>query len=226
MARQITAPVGPNAKGGNNPTDVVTVQELLNNVPPSEGGPEPELKIDGICGNKTGAAIQKFQLKQFGWSGADGRVDPLKQTLAKLNKYDKVAAPLATQFRICRNWDMPIISNSNETWFSYFQIVDVVGGATAVYYFGDRATARQKPSAFAGRSLSFSTSQPYAVTGLECPATYTTYYFTGIESRNVLTLQLKPKSVLIESFPSQLFLPGYGPQAKTQDMSGDFILVP
>jgi hypothetical protein len=55
-------------------------------VPPIDGGPSPQLKIDGICGPKTIKAIRDFQMKQFGWSGADGRVDPGKQTIERLNK--------------------------------------------------------------------------------------------------------------------------------------------
>jgi hypothetical protein len=42
--------------------------------------------VDGRCGQKTMKAIQTFQLKHFGWKGADGRVDPDKQTIAKLNE--------------------------------------------------------------------------------------------------------------------------------------------
>lgn len=83
MARQISASVGRNA--GNREADVLTVQDLLNNVPRDQGRPQPTLKLDGLCGPKTTSAIQKFQLQHFGWSGADGRVDPGGQTLAKLN---------------------------------------------------------------------------------------------------------------------------------------------
>lgn len=91
MARTITASVGLN--GINRSADVVTVQELLNKVPPDKGGPQPLLVVDGISGPKTRAAIQKFQLHHFGWKGADSRVDPGQQTLAKLNEFDTVPVP-------------------------------------------------------------------------------------------------------------------------------------
>ena len=45
----------------------------------------PPLVPDGICGSKTIKAIQMFQLKHFGWSGADGLVEPDKITIAQIN---------------------------------------------------------------------------------------------------------------------------------------------
>jgi hypothetical protein len=88
MPRSISAPVGQNCP--NYASDVKTVQELINKVPPHEGGltPDKKLVIDGACGSKTRDAISKFQLKHFGWSGADCKVEPNKQTLAKLNSFD------------------------------------------------------------------------------------------------------------------------------------------
>jgi len=80
--RQISAPVG--LGGANRPPDVVTVQELLNAVPPARGGPVPLLAVDGIAGPKTNAAIGRFQKQQLGFS--DARVDPGRQTLAALNR--------------------------------------------------------------------------------------------------------------------------------------------
>jgi Putative peptidoglycan binding domain len=87
----ITAPVGIN--GRNLAADVHVIQQALNDVPPDQGRPVPSLKVDGICGEKTRKAIQMFQLKHFGWRLADGRVDPLKQTIAKLNELVGGAAP-------------------------------------------------------------------------------------------------------------------------------------
>jgi peptidoglycan hydrolase-like protein with peptidoglycan-binding domain len=80
----ITAPVG--IKGVNRIADVRTIQKALNDVPINQGRAMPPLVMDGICGNKTKDAIQKFQVKHFGWKFADGRVDPLKRTIAKLNQ--------------------------------------------------------------------------------------------------------------------------------------------
>ena len=58
MAQSIAASVG---RGGMNRTsDVKTIQDLLNRVGPMDGGPMTTLKVDGICGPMTTAAIQRF----------------------------------------------------------------------------------------------------------------------------------------------------------------------
>src|SRR5215813_6686830 len=80
----ITASVGINGK--NRPDDVQVIQRALNDVPPNQGKPVPPLVVDGISGPKTRKAIQTFQLKHFGWKLADGRVDPDKPTIARLNE--------------------------------------------------------------------------------------------------------------------------------------------
>ncbi|MDQ2970719.1 MAG: peptidoglycan-binding protein [Acidobacteriota bacterium] len=76
----ISSSVG--VSGTNRPTDVAWIQAYLNMVPPSEGGPAPKLKQDGLFGPKTKKAIEDFQRRHFG--RADGRVDPAKQTEQKL----------------------------------------------------------------------------------------------------------------------------------------------
>jgi hypothetical protein len=63
--------------------DVETIQAALNRFRPDQGGPIKPLKIDGICGPRTLAAIQRFQTTYLGWS--DSRVDPGKQTIHYLN---------------------------------------------------------------------------------------------------------------------------------------------
>lgn len=93
----ITASVG-RLGGVNRRDDVITVQELINKVPQNSGGPVTLLKTDGICGQKTINAIQRFQLQHFGWSGADGRVDPTGQTLLKLNEFNGTEAPVPNPF--------------------------------------------------------------------------------------------------------------------------------
>lgn len=74
------------AGGTNIFDDVFNIQYGLDQVAPIDGGPSPQLVIDGKCGPKTIAAIREFQKKHFGWAGCDGRIDPGKQTLAKLNE--------------------------------------------------------------------------------------------------------------------------------------------
>ena len=83
-AVRIDSSVGLN--GVNREEDTCVIQRALNKVPADQGGPVKLLKQDGICGPKTNKAIQTFQLKHFGWSGADGKVDPERQTIAKLNE--------------------------------------------------------------------------------------------------------------------------------------------
>lgn len=80
----ITKPVGQG--GANVYDDVFNIQYGLDQTAPIDGGPSPQLVIDGKCGPKTIAAIRNFQKKHFGWQGCDGRIDPGKQTLAKLNQ--------------------------------------------------------------------------------------------------------------------------------------------
>jgi len=80
----ISASVGVN--GRNFSDDVIKIQEALNKVPQNQGGTLPLLVVDGICGSKTNNAIRNFQLHHFGFSGADGRIDPDKQTIIKLNQ--------------------------------------------------------------------------------------------------------------------------------------------
>lgn len=85
MPKSIRFSVG---RGGQNvlPQDVMTVQYLLNCVPPSKGGPSTELVIDGIVGPKTMEAIANFQ--RGGLSSPDGRVDPGGPTLSRLQAFD------------------------------------------------------------------------------------------------------------------------------------------
>jgi len=83
--------------GRNQPFDVVNVQLMLNEVLPDQGGPFPKLVVDGLCGPMTMERIQKFQVRQFGWGGADGRVDPDGRTHEKLNEFDDKARPRAPE---------------------------------------------------------------------------------------------------------------------------------
>ena len=71
----IVAAVGLAPRCRNHGADVRKVQAALNRFPAHEGGPNPQLVVDGICGPKTSAAIRKFQTKQFGASEADGILD-------------------------------------------------------------------------------------------------------------------------------------------------------
>jgi len=76
----IQASVGINSP--NLLADVMQVQTLLNQVAPTDGGPVTPLVVDGKCGTKTLAAIQRFQ--QTIMNFPDGRIEPNKKTWQKL----------------------------------------------------------------------------------------------------------------------------------------------
>ena len=78
--RPIARSVG--AGGTNAKADTLMVQELLNSVPPEEGGPDLLLAEDGLIGPRTQAAINKFQKKVL--SRPDGRIDPDGPTIKAL----------------------------------------------------------------------------------------------------------------------------------------------
>lgn len=78
----ISASVG---RGGvNKPDDVIVIQILLNRIPATDGGPDPQLDADGLIGPKTLAAIDGFQ--QHHQLGSDGRIDPGGKMLAALQR--------------------------------------------------------------------------------------------------------------------------------------------
>lgn len=87
----IRNPVGN--RGRNEMDDVTTIQSALVRIGPVQGGQGPQFEVDGRCGPKTINAIQQFQLKHFGWSGADGLVEPGRQTIQKMNQLLPAAAP-------------------------------------------------------------------------------------------------------------------------------------
>ena len=72
--------------GANARNDVLQIQRGLNTVAPSAGRPAPPLKLDGICGPLTTAAIGRFQQVQFMGAMTDHRIDPAGRTLARLNQ--------------------------------------------------------------------------------------------------------------------------------------------
>jgi hypothetical protein len=220
MPRTISATVG--RASANRHDDVVTVQELLNQVPPDEGGPQPVLTVDGLCGPKTNAAIQKFQLHHFGWGGADGRVEPGRQTIAKLNEYDRPSrkpapAKLAsTQFTIRRVDDSKIVlPTEGYGWF--FEVRDLLHPASSshVYYLGNMG-AIGVPTYFGGPPSRFTTNRPYTASGLECPASYRTFQHhyrgqhsqTYMEWRSELELRLSSGTIRIP-FDAHLVEPDF-----------------
>jgi hypothetical protein len=58
----------------NDREDVKTIQKALNRFPESMGGPKPKLKPNGIVGQLTVGAIEKFQRRQVGFTNQ--KIDP------------------------------------------------------------------------------------------------------------------------------------------------------
>ena len=90
----ISKPVGQGGLAVNRPDDVKTIQEALNQVTVRglAGGPIPFLKVDGIKGPKTQAAILNFQRQQVKDINADGLVEPDGKTILRLNA---IVAPVS-----------------------------------------------------------------------------------------------------------------------------------
>ena len=93
-AVNVVASVG--SAGRNLRTDVLAIQGALNKVDPSEGGADPALAVDGICGPVTTRAIGKFQRRAL-LAVVDSRIDPHGPTLAALNA--RLSAPAAARGR-------------------------------------------------------------------------------------------------------------------------------
>ncbi|MCP5115142.1 MAG: hypothetical protein GY953_30285 [bacterium] len=70
-----------------------TIQDALNQVPASDGGPDPPLVVDGLCWGKTIAAIRSFQKTACGFRWPDGKIDPGRRTHGKLKEYFVPANP-------------------------------------------------------------------------------------------------------------------------------------
>ncbi len=70
--------------------DVISIQQALNRFPTIDGGPEPKLTVDGLCGPKTKAAIHRFQTKWGiflkGTQVTDGIVDVDGRTIKRLRE--------------------------------------------------------------------------------------------------------------------------------------------
>lgn len=82
----IDLPVGQGFKAKNLDRDVRTIQTALNKIKGSQGGPKIPLVVDGKCGNKTNKAIWDFQFHHFKIKGADGVIEPGKQTIQRINQ--------------------------------------------------------------------------------------------------------------------------------------------
>lgn len=96
--------VAPKPQGVNLPEDVAKIKKALNQISVINGGlfeALPNLKLDETNGTfdpKLQAAIQGFQLRHFGWNGADGKIFPNSVTIAKINELlPHEVAPVETE---------------------------------------------------------------------------------------------------------------------------------
>ncbi len=161
--------------GGLNRTeDVRKVQNALNKVPQTQGGPAKPLEPDGTCGNKTIEAIQIFQIKHFGWSGADGRVDVDGVTHRKLNEFDgPIYVPGGTQtptgttdeFTMRLNTGPSNLIWTTEDW--HFLVSDETNGISAVYRLNKSSSDKDKKQRPWGSPLTISVDEPTTVDAFE-----------------------------------------------------------
>jgi putative peptidoglycan binding protein len=171
--RSIQQPVGDGSKAKNLSDDVVTIQQLLNDITPQNGGSNPPLKVDGLCGHKTKTAIQGFQLKHFGWKLADARVDPDGATLKKMNEMAAVEEYRSLGFRMRRlqadSEDVPSLQPQ-------IFLVQYLEGASrnAIYTFSAGQVSANPgaypPAWFKGEWNAFMTRSPASIRELGCKA--------------------------------------------------------
>jgi peptidoglycan hydrolase-like protein with peptidoglycan-binding domain len=178
MDRSIEKPVGDGQKARNLYNDVVTIQQLLNDITPANGGANPPLKVDGVCGPKTKGAIQKFQLQHFGWKLADARVDPGGETLAKMNAMAAVSEYASIAFRI-RRWqeDSEEVPPTRPQIF-HVQYLESPSFRNAIYSFASLPvavnTAAYPLPQFRGGWNVVMTRVPLTIRNLGCKARQTT----------------------------------------------------
>lgn len=191
MPKSITASVG--LLGKNLQPDTLTVQNLLNNVPINLGGPNPRLDPDGKCGNKTTTAIQMFQLKHFGWTGTDGRVDPGGITLTMLNAYSPdpvIPQPqpqpqpeaLSDDFLVWLRFNKgKHFSHPYDPKEFVFTIVDMTNQRRASYglKFNGKAGTAAADSGSGGQTARVKLQKPTTISGLAGQAVYQTVVTKG-----------------------------------------------
>lgn len=106
----INLPVGVGPMARNKSDDVRVIQDALNQVTlkGAAGGTLPFLKVDGIIGPKTNAAISRFQQVQL--QIFDGVIQPQKKTILRLNE---IIDPLSDEdLRIKVRQAVPIVGQS------------------------------------------------------------------------------------------------------------------
>jgi peptidoglycan hydrolase-like protein with peptidoglycan-binding domain len=163
--------------------DVTGIQQLLNNVPITEGGPVIPIPVNGFCGEQTKAAIKSFQLFHLGADEADGRIDPKSKGCTILAKYECPTRqtrpePAVTEFNI-----RPSARDR------FYEIRPATGITTAVYWIGMPPVPAEPLLWFEGAEIPFRANGDLTIDNLECRATYTTRAVQG-KFTSELTLNL------------------------------------
>jgi hypothetical protein len=237
MPRTIIGSVG--IKGDNLFDDTVTVQELLNGVSPKQGGPAPALEVDGKCGQKTRKAIQLFQLHHFGWSGADGRVDPGHRTIAKLNELNpepelpKPAEvppnpePLSTDFAIVPSFQGDRFpKNRSSTHFTYL-IIDITHNRERLYQLQLGDLAGVADPAKQGFFSRFKSKKPTTASGFIGIGAYMTSQHGNDISSKLLLFPPQGGSGISIPMKTHLFdkMPNLGQGSATTAVNGAFVMI-
>lgn len=171
IPRAITKSVGNG--GFNLVPDVSTVQDLLNLVPPAQGGPSTFLNVDGLAFGGTQDAIRRFQRTALGIVNPDGRVDPGGRTLTKLHEFEAKFG--RTSFLISRLELRTLTQPRTADTADRFYGISVPGGTRKLIYFFSLATDRlanpadilPKLVSRAGETTQFSTKLIHSIAGFQ-----------------------------------------------------------
>ncbi|MCC9600408.1 peptidoglycan-binding protein [Stieleria sp. JC731] len=206
MTLFINASVG--RRGVNKHDDTTGVQKAINQVPLDDGGSPVPLKPDGICGRKTIDAIERFQIHHFGWPGADGLIEPGRQTYNRLVLYTfpdlelppipkRRAEPRSTKFIIMRENARDSFGASNHDY--YFEVRSVPHNFASVYYLERRPMPKPRPipTKFNGHFSIFHTKKPITTKEFQCQAVYFSREQVAQKVESHLTLVLDSGSIEI-----------------------------
>lgn len=241
MSRTIERSVG--RRGANRYNDTKTIQQMLNNVPVSTGGPAPPLDDDGDCGKLTKGAIFNFQLTNFGWQGADGRVDPGHATLTMLQIYDDIANKTkeppkpkipepprshdTNQFLVRPAVFKTPFGSKESDWF--FEFVAIPHQHTGIYYFQEPRAVQpvEPPARFAKQFVILKTKHAHSPFDFSGDAIYLTHDKGNDEhDRSLMMIKHKLETVHMEWRFNHLFKPTKNqPGSQSMATQGEFILV-
>jgi len=170
MAITISNKIGPVGQYPNLPDDVRKIANALNRISVADGGvlgAPPDKRLDetsGIMSEKLLAAIQTFQLKQFGWPGADRRVFPGGETITRMNQLLPDDGPIVVP---TTNIFMVSFAEKTPSTLSILVVdfVDPMNDLVASYYTG-RGVLTPKVS-FTRQVRMFWRSKPISVLDFE-----------------------------------------------------------